>query len=781
MAQKTVDQWQKLFSSIEKSFYVPTDSASNVQHVVVQSMVVDLNELAHNLKAKNPDWESLTVFADVIVLPDPGITDGSVELLGLSGANQKLRLCARCIQTSEKDGGIINSTVTDGSFELYAHEISGKGLRYSQIDLIHPVKEFPYHDLKLPERGLGISIQGLSGKPTVIAKLPNEWEREDSGFYWQMESAYNCAAALQGQQTELAQSMLAWVSRVTADSGKFFALNANSTQLHLQISQFNGSIDYVPVLTQSEYHEVTQSYMEAAKSFEDAFDKFSIALTNQSNQSKSATALFNLYQDKSEGSNELVQQVEKNLSDAQSALEKNLTRIKSYKNNELNKAMIDFRNGKLAFQEKKESQAIVGIVTSVFTVVASVGEMAMGDEAAAATAVEGAAKAATSLQKLAELIKKIAKMIKSITELLEKLKQVQEAVEKLVEAQKLGDELPSVTTPTNDGTFDNTYWEEFTITAKSVLTEYTTGENKIDGAKEYLKCLEILAVYGKAVYASQLSVVKYQQRKLQLTLDQLTNRHMKERLAKLVKEGEQDTDSFQKAKLFFYRRLVDVKSRIILLINDEVASYKYWAVTTTLPIRPATISEKVGDLYQTLGAISSAKVEKKTEMYPGPHPFQSTLSFRAKEQPELFECLKKGEPGSLVIPLTESHFSGLGRVRISDLHVYLDENVVADPSQEIRLIIETNGHYFDRYEQVLEFVSLPLFSYFRYKENDKNNPIFDFKSADRFKDAYFYPTPFTSWRIGIDSTNQAKLDLSKLETITFKITGSATPLPNHFL
>ncbi|MCB0188869.1 MAG: hypothetical protein KDE31_31580, partial [Caldilineaceae bacterium] len=569
---RTYAEWQQLYANIEHTFYLSKSTDDKTDQLTIQAMVVDLSQVAQDLQARAVAWQTLTIIADVIIIPDPGTPNSMV--FNLSGENRALTLCARSLQTTGS-GGVILSFAADATFTVFADEIVGPGLSFDQTP-VQKQQQYKYSITVDPDH-IGLTIDGYGQSPIGVDALPQAWQEEGSAFYWQMESAYNCATALQKSDPALALSILQWVHKTTANSAAFSTLNATTAQLLLQLAQFNAKITYVPLLTQRVYQEATGAYMKAAEAFEQAFDQYTTALTLQQNQGAYAKAMLGLYRDKTSGSDQLVAQVEENLADAQKTLANNNERLDSYRTQELNQALKRFEEGKYAFIEKKEDEAIIGIVTAVFTVTASVAAMAVGDEAAAGSAVGGAVEAATALQKLAELIKKIAKMISEITELLEKLRAVQEAVQALLDAQASQGKLPTINVPSADQTFDNTYWEQFTIEAKSVLAEYTTGANKIDGANEYLTALEILAVYGKATYAAQLAVVKYQQKMLQLKLDQLTNRQMQQRLDKLVQQDGADSSAFEQAKLFCYRKLVDTKNRVIILINDEIAAHKYWA------------------------------------------------------------------------------------------------------------------------------------------------------------------------------------------------------------
>jgi hypothetical protein len=101
------------------------------------------------------------------------------------------------------------------------------------------------------------------------------------------------------------------------------------------------------------------------------------------------------------------------------------------------------------------------------------------------------------------------------------------------------------------------------------------------------------------------------------------------------------------------------------------------------------------------------------------------------------------------------------------------------PKGTIYISICTNGHYYDRFgSNEYKFIGEQVKRSFQYSLDDQKTPHqkiqLDGDVAKQFENAYFKPTPFTTWIITLPDNKQNKgLDLTNLSQIRIEFVGSA--------
>ena len=370
-------------------------------------------------------------------------------------------------------------------------------------------------------------------------------------------------------------------------------------------------------------------------------------------------------------------------------------------------------------------------------------------------------------------MKKITRIIKKIADLIDKLKGAMEAIQNLATANglKISDFGNGILVPAGQDkeVFDNAYWEVFKLTIDDILTPYTTGNTNIDGASNYLKQLKILAIYGQAVYANQVTVSQLRQKLFKLVLEAEVTRNQKGRLDALVEQEERKEEILQGVKIITYQNLLRVKSQVVFYMDEQAAALKYWAVKPTLrsDLLPS-LGDAVGKLRDKLAQIEKERITAMRN-FDSVEPMDVHLLI---DSTDLLGQLQTSGELSLTIPIDHESFRGFGRVRIKRVRVYLNDEAMRDVNKAVSIDISTSAHYYDRYkgEQLLEYVSSPFNKRFVYRSKDKDHPIADGTVADEFEFSYFEPTPFTTWTIKI--LDRSLVNFAKLDNVTLHLTGS---------
>lgn len=770
-----------LYGPLEDGMYVPTADpfAGSPTKVVVRDMIVDMEQLNTDLAAKTPDWTELEVYADILVFPLHSVT---YDQFAFRLAGQKATFFARSIDVVDGSALFVNYHAHT-QLTIYTAEISGGTLLFSGLGN-DPTKSVV---LPLQSGSVGLSISGAGPAASAVSAVPAELVNLGEAGYWLLESSFNAGSALAYADTDLASSILAWVSLTAAFGAdkELQQLALNAADMQSYVKQLQRTITFVPPLSHGLYKDVAGEYLKSATAFETAFNNQVAELANLKNVDSFVNANEQYFTDQTGVAVRLVTQMKQNVTKAEAVLKQNSNKVDGLVGHDgaIHGAMGVFKDGVEKYKQEQTNKAIIGTITAVVEVGACVGAMAFGQEEAAAPAAaavaevakagEAAAETVSTLNKLVEAMKKIAEVIKKLKELIEKLKAAQEAIESLVEADSLktSDFGKGITVPDDQAKdiFDSAYWDTFTINFEAILTPYTTGETKIDGAAGYLQQLQYLAVFGKAVYANQVTVTQLRQKLFKLVLEHEVAQKQQTRLKGLVDSEEAQEELLQHAKIITYQNLLRVKSRVVFYMDEQTAAERYWAVSPVpLIASMPSLADTVGELQDKLAGIEAARLAAMERFMPTP----SDMDERLQLPQEAVAQMRATGQLSWTIPLDLKAFDGWGRVRVERLRTYINDEAVTDPSITITIDVSTSAHYIDRYKGIhdLQYVSTPLTKTFQYTLNNKSKPVADGTIARKTDPDYFEPTSFTTWTISIDKSSP--VDLSKLTSVELQLKGT---------
>jgi len=305
-------------------------------------------------------------------------------------------------------------------------------------------------------------------------------------------------------------------------------------------------------------------------------------------------------------------------------------------------------------------------------------------------------------------------------------------------------------------------------------------------ASDLKLAIDAVAIYGQALAAAQLAAVKagqaYAKVQLQLALSQAQQQQLQQYVDGLV-VGEQPVLAMMQQ---FYQRYLDVKSSLFGALEGYQASYFYWALQQS-SVNPQIIDpvSKISVGLSDLTAITLDQANALTRFSPPPQSM--TQQQIVIDDPTVLAALKSSGTASWAIQLANAGFSGMDRVRLSLVRVWLEATPVPSSDYEVQIAITSSGNYLDRFQGApYQFTAQPLTRGFKYRVSATNEGSYDrilsngayaYIEIDGAVDqevsyAYFEPTPFSEWQIKL-STSTAKLDLSGVTRIVMEFAGSA--------
>jgi len=810
-----IAEWNSRYKALEEAFYVPlndyvpTNDGKSQTKVTVRKMVVDLEELYIRLLKDTPDWNRLEIYADVLIIPYYSkVFPSFVFRLG-DTPGQSITIVARSIQVVDQNA-VFSNFAPDVELNIYAHEIVGGEISYFGVagDPTRSTK------LNLENKNAGVHMRGSDTAASTIPEFPQNLVEVGSPAFWLLQSSFNTGAALAYSEPAIASSILAWTNKVAASAQdqdvQQLALSAGNMQGIVE--QLQRKIPYVPPLDQETYKDLSVGYLAAAEDAEKNFNDQIAQFNNTRTWEGFVNADKAYFGDQVKVQDELLKSMASNVADAERVLTQNADKLNTFVklDGSLYYSKLAFEEGITAYKKKKQKEAELAVLSAIVDIGGSIAKMAAGDEAEVANVGEiaedvektadVAKKTISSFKKLTDAIKKIAAVIKKLADLIDKLNKAKSAVEKLLKTNKLekGDFTNGIVVPNKGDSeiFDNAYWDVFKLTTEDIIKPYTSGDTEIDGASNYLENLKEVAIYGKAVYANQISLVQLNQKLLQLRLDKQTAKHQTDRLAKLASQEKKLEDRFNAAKVAAYQNLVRIKSKVIFHMDQHDAAFRYYAVEPR--VRPdgwpalwpegkrrqfaeqlPSLIDPVSKLGEKLEDVEAKRVALLTKLKSAPGDMDISIKI---SDPDLIENMRKSGELTWNLPLDQDEFSELGRIRIRTIRAYINREAVLDAQKTIFIEIENTSHYTDRFQDItsLEYVTNPFFHKFQYRL-DQETPLLDGNISDEKEYSFFEPPPFTSWTIKLLNKevqsahpSRARVDLSKLNSIKLQFIGRAS-------
>ncbi len=297
-------------------------------------------------------------------------------------------------------------------------------------------------------------------------------------------------------------------------------------------------------------------------------------------------------------------------------------------------------------------------------------------------------------------------------------------------------------------------------------------DQNVRGAVAYQGELEKMANYGQTILQVQSGLVKAQHHLIQLKVSSEQAEAKKARLEVLVANYEKNASGEAELAKEFFGALMDLKRPVYLALSLYQAAYEYWS------LKPAekriSLLDSPASLQASLAGLKEKFAETLQNFPTEPQPFEGK-SIRVSDAGKLNELL---QTGSLSVPvgLNNSAFSGLNRVRLESVRVFLHFKG-GSPNRLIACNLTSAGAFADRMQtKEFAFQSKSLLRLFEYRTNAAGVPeiLVDGRVADKLAFAYFEPTPFTQWTVSLINRSDIPAQ-AELESLELVFGGSAIP------
>lgn len=791
--------WQSLYHDIASRGEIPFASSQTIDavHATFQAMYLDLAEIKHALQASGESPPLVTVYADVLHVPDDSswLVGGALLVYARRievGAGVSINLDYRTQQNatvvvfcSELSGvlGVVATTLQDGAPHATPLPISapppGGGVQ------VHAVEGVP------TQTPLGWA-QGLATTPTVLFE---EW----------LVTEFIFASLLISEQPQIALGQLAWIKNWAGQSlelqGLLFRSSSLLALLSSQINARANGAAFVPYLTSDVYSGLAAAFVDEASQYESQYMQLSTQkVVTDDFISLAKTLLDNqIYQ--SQYASEVQAQAQANYDHAVAAVQAAQVDFDRAQQ-AVASAQIDFQDkGIPEWEREKIIEAIVKLASAVITFGVGIAAMFVGDEAAGAASAGAAVEGAEAVEEAAQAGTEIAKLAKELGDVMKQLKKVAEALKKVYELSKeivaaagdiahadaYADKIKQLDVAGGASDLTATFaWQVYRLNADATLQGPI--DQGVGYAKELKLAVDAVAIYGQALAAAQLAAVQAGQAYAQAVWQRELSSQQQARLQQEVSSlqvGEQPITAMMQQ---FYLRYIDAKSSLFAAIESYRASYFYWALEQS-SIRPSIIDNVTGldDGLKNLTAIALDQADALAHFSPPP---QTLASKRVVvDDPDVLRALRQDATASWTIDLGELAFDGFDRVRLSRVRVWLEGASASGSTPQVNVMMSTLGSYLDRLAGTdYQFTSSPLQRDFEYRVSAKrtgtpdwefDDGSFGYIEVDGVVDeevsyAYFEPTPFAQWQIDLTAHNPG-LDLSGVTKLTLEFAGSVIP------
>lgn len=790
--------WAALYQNLASKGSVPAAASQVIDqnHAVFQDMCLDLGVIANLLLTSGITPPLITIYADVLNIP---------ETLNYDLQNAVMVIVARRIESGTQPR--INLDFRTGSLTslvVYTNELVGAISVVAAVDNGGKVQAFPFM-ISAPPPGGGVQFLMQDGVPVEqprsfaqgMAPVPPQT------FQDALMASFIFASLLYDQRPDIALSIFTWVKDWSSASpallDSFLRSSSMVTLLSAQINAQQNGAAFVPYLTKAIYTDLAKAFVAQAQDYETNYLALSTQETIDANAIKLAQTLLANQALQSDYVAKLLVQARSNYNNAVASVNAAQSRFDAARDT-MEEIQISFKDKGIPEWERKEIlEAVITLATAIVTFGVGIAGMLVGDEAAGAASAEAAVDGAKAAEAAAKAGSEIAKMAKQLADVMKQLKKVIEGLKKVYElskavieaAQDIGGaqssmaSMQAIDVSTGGVDLSATYeWQIYQLNSDASM------QGPIDEGVGYAADLKVaidaVAIYGQALAAAQLAAIKagqvYAKVQLQVALSQAQQQNLQKYVDDL-KDGEKPVLAMMQQ---FYLRYLDVKASLFAAIEDYRASYFYWALEQSA-VHPQIVDpvEKINIGLADLTAISLDQANALARFSPPPQSM--TQQQVAIDDPAVLAALKSSGITHWALQLGNANFSGMDRVRLTIVRVWLESTPAAAADYDVEISITNLGNYLDRFQGTpYQFTAQPLQRGFKYRVSAQNegnydhifaNGTYGYIEIDGAVDqevsyAYFEPTPFSEWQIKVANAG-AGLDLSGVTRIVMEFAGSA--------
>lgn len=779
--------------AVQAALPLPDDKVwqEGAQHLTVIDMWVDVSDVLARAKA---DTYAIEIYADTATL--------SADT-PLAGGRGVVVIARRFVL-----GGKLTFADDQGTFGWLSREVEGD-----------------------------LSVAGPGGDPASVSQTgaylgwsgglqvsPNNTPdagmlKAGTSLYRFANTAFLIATALFNRDPALSSAMAGWVAWLGAQAAGWGTFGHDAAVLvSMRAAQPVGGL-YVPQLDMGVYAATAAGWVSPVVSCEAQWRRMVDSSRQFEERIQAARDMLAYYQDRTTAWGEMIGRAQKELDDANAAWEKAKQRYGG--------AVLDAQTKKIYFEKfgvpearldaeiKMAFQIMTAVVQLAIGIAGVIGGCMVGAPEAGAPMVAGAvegtataAEAASSVANAAEAsseaiedirllfqevesssggassMSKLMEQLKQLGQLSENLKKIGDGVGMLKEGAKtLSEGLDSELDPEKiAGVMDfelpaadpsaATQWEEMARHFDDQIQ--TSIDMPIKGALEYKMSVDSLALTGRDMTTTGIASLQAAHQLLDLLSQARPDAQMAARVKAQVDAMEQAKTVDAQVQTALYQRYLGLKRPLFAALQQRAWAYQYWALRA--PSRePDILDDSVG-LQTQLAQAQQDFSDALASFHPPPQPFtnvQITLPDDA------LAALKATGTATLELGLDEPAFAGLGRVRVSDIQVWL-EGVSQQGRSPIRVLISSPGAWRDRYRGSAWSFGGPAWgAEFRYTlsgtavawnfSDGSAGYVQMAASVDpSLRANYFYPSAFAAWTLRVPGA-----DLSGLSKVTVVFSGSA--------
>ncbi|PHE31165.1 hypothetical protein [Bacillus toyonensis] len=720
----------------------------------IRDLFVDLGEVYKSIEDSDLTPRMISIFADVVRIPDKfSCTLEDIQIV----------IRARRVEIeSEGTAEIVLDYQNEGSLAqltIYAMELSGT---LNAIPIYNQINVPPY-SIELSNKG--IRLYDKEGTFTVeeityvvpTTQLPKLFT-----------SVFQVACLFFESRPDIAANQLNWLKMFTAQYDGQNSLCLQSTSLLAILTANCGDNTFVPLLDKELYRDEINAFLAAAQQFEEQYHRYLDKNLSIEDRKNAAFLMLRHEQDTLLFKETLITQARNNLKNSRDAIDTSLSQFERQQD-VLIFSKIEFEYGLKKYQYEQQMKLAFKMVSTVLnfaqsmgSIIASGGASAPGEIIGIINALKEIIEAGGELSALAQALKESMEKLNDLVELINKVYALAEEISKASGDMQFPDDLFEKIKDTEwhipqEDLTGKAAWEIFKLKTAAALDDAIKKE--IEGAREYLLELDILAVYGQTLASTQVVIIRCSQELFRLLIEKHIHQADLARLEAYIKnlEGQESENEEMEQKL--YQRYIDMKQILFVALANYKHAYKYWALQDSA-VNP-NILKDVSELKVDVATIQTDCMQALRQFNPPPQPFQNRIIEITDSK--ILESLKEHREAFWEINLNNPYFENEYRVRLKLMRIWLDG---IDATSKVQIRITNSGHYYDDYMGTkFQFNTEPFNRGFSYQGE---TIITDGTIAEEFAYDYFIPNPYTTWRIKV----QDGPNLSNVTKIRMELAGS---------
>ncbi|MEH6892308.1 hypothetical protein V7024_22115 [Bacillus sp. JJ864] len=719
----------------------------------IRDLFVDLGEVYKSIENSELTPRMISIFADVVRIPD----EFNCILQDMQIVIRARRVEIESEGTAEiildyKNGGDL------AQLTIYAMELSGT----LNATPIYSQSNVPPYSIELSNKGVRLyDNEGTFTVAEITYVVPT------TQLPKLFASVFQVACLFFESKPDIAANQLNWLKIFTAQYDGQGSLCLQSTSLFTILTANRGDNTFVPLLDKELYRDEINAFLAAAQQFEEQYHRYLDKNLTIDDRKNAALLMLRHEQDTLLFKETLINQAENNLKNSRDAIETSLRQFENQQN-VLIFSKIEFEYGLKKYQYEQQMKLAFKMVNTVLnftqslgSIIASGGTSAPGEILGIISNLKEIIETGGELSALAQALKESMEGLNDLVELINKVFVLTEEISKASRDMQFPDDLfekikdTEWQIPQEDLT-GKASWEIFQLKTAAALDDAIRKE--IEGAKEYLLELDILAVYGQTLASNQVAHIRCSQELFRLLIEKHIHRADLARIEEYIKNLESQESETEEMEQKLYQRYIDMKQILFVALANYKHAYKYWALQDS-SVNP-NILKGVSELKVDVATIQTDCMNALRMFNPPPQPFQNRIIEITDSK--ILESLKEHRETSWEINLNDSYFENEYRVRLKLMRIWLDG---IDATSRVQIRITNSGHYYDNYrEKQFQFNSEPFYRGFSYQGT---TIITDGTIAEEFAYNYFIPNPYTTWKIKV----QDGPNLSNVKKIRMELAG----------